>query len=176
MFTILQHAIFALLISDCWYDRTRPVRPQENQKCLKPSATSGPIPRIYRVVTTNGNIRRDGTLVMGKGVALAAAKRYPQLPAKLGTWVKLRGNIPGLFTDERIISMPTKNDWALDSPISLIASSARELVSIADAFDLHTIAMTRPGCGNGGLQWAEVKPVLAPILDDRFIVLTPPAR
>jgi len=36
------------------------------------------------LVTTNSTVRRDGTLVMGRGAALEAQQRYPALPARLG--------------------------------------------------------------------------------------------
>lgn len=35
------------------------------------------------------------------------------------------------------------------------------------------ILLPRPGCGNGSLNWErDVRPVLAPVLDDRFSVIT----
>ena len=40
---------------------------------------------------------------------------------------------------------------------------------------LDKVYMARPGCGNGQLKWEDVKPLIAPILDDRFIVVERPA-
>jgi hypothetical protein len=47
---------------------------------------------------------------------------------------------------------------------------------MADKFRWQHIVMPRPGCGNGGLDWADVEPVLSKLLDDRFTVITHPER
>lgn len=34
------------------------------------------------------------------------------------------------------------------------------------------VAIPRPGCGSGGLQWATVRPVIEPILEsDRYVIV-----
>jgi hypothetical protein len=45
------------------------------------------------------------------------------------------------------------------------------LVIIANQLNLSHIYLTPPGCGCGQLDWADVKAVIEPILDDRFIVV-----
>ena len=130
-------------------------------------------PADYRVVTTNGVVREStGELIMGKGVALEARKRFPGLPAKLGRWVTLYGSRCFLCREEGLISFPTKYHWADLSSIQLIMESARQIVAIADKYDILSVAMPRPGCGNGGLTWDFVRRYLVD-LDDRFTVLTP---
>lgn len=37
------------------------------------------------VITTNGDVKQDGSNVMGRGIALQAKKQYPLLPFTLGT-------------------------------------------------------------------------------------------
>lgn len=127
-------------------------------------------PAEYRCVTTNGLVVNK-RLVMGAGVALQAKERYPNLPAMLAIYVNKFGNRPFRCEKERILTFPTKQHWKNKSELKLIKKSAELVVLIADKFEIKSIAMTRPGCGNGGLRWEDVKPVIAPILDDRFVVL-----
>lgn len=125
----------------------------------------------FRCVTTNGVVNSKGELVMGKGVALQAKKLFPHLPKQLGRWVKERGNTPLILLFERLISFPTKHHWKDKSDLDLIIASAKIIAKIVTAMGIEVVALPRPGCGNGGLDWeSEVKPAIADILDDRFVV------
>lgn len=126
----------------------------------------------YRCVTTNGVLNSRGELVMGAGVALQCKQRFPGLPGYLGPIVGREGNFPVLCKQERIITFPTKHDWRDNSSLNLIVCSAHRLVQLVNEHNIASVAMTRPGCGNGRLKWATVKEEIASILDDRFTVLT----
>lgn len=129
-------------------------------------------PADYRCITTNGIVKKNGELVMGAGIALEAAKRFPELPARLGKNVSIFGNIPYIFHEWKIISFPTKNHWKDPSSLELIEKSAKEILTFANILGIISISLTRPGCGLGKLDWADVKPVLDKYFDDRFIVCT----
>jgi hypothetical protein len=125
------------------------------------------------VVTTNGVVKRDGSLVMGGGCALEAAQRYPDLPIMLGQAVREFGNEPfwTLWPDGiQIVSFPTKHHWRDKSDILLIEKGASKIAGMTVLRD-QAVVMPRPGCGLGGLKWDAVKAVIAPILDDRFHVI-----
>jgi hypothetical protein len=62
----------------------------------------------YTAVTTNSIIKKNGTLVMGAGVAKQASLRYPGLPRILAEHVRKNGNIPYIVPEYRIVSFPTK--------------------------------------------------------------------
>lgn len=130
-------------------------------------------PAEYRVVTTNAILRSNGCLVMGAGVAKQARDRFPGLDKKLGDLVKRYGNRPFLCREEDLITLPTKTNWREKSCPTLISRSVMELVRIVNKFNIASVVMTRPGCGNGGLEWSQVKPLLMDVLDDRFTVLAP---
>jgi hypothetical protein len=147
-----------------------------------PGADLWTYPAHARVVTTNSRVRKDGRAVMGAGVAQSAAKRYVGLNRLLGAAINERGNhvhvffcptgpIVGVY--EWVITFPTKEHWRNDSPIDLIERSAREMVELVSNHQYawwRKIVMPKPGCGLGGKDWEDVRPLLAQILDDRFHV------
>ena len=121
-------------------------------------------------ITTNGITRRDGHAVMGRGVAKQAAERFPAFPEAFGSRLRDHGNHVHLFSRERIITFPVKYHWRDPADLKLIRQSAQEL---QERFPFWKVPcyLVRPGCGNGRLSWDQVRPVIAPILDNRFIVV-----
>lgn len=126
---------------------------------------------VWVAITTNGVVRADGHAVMGRGVALEAAQRFSYLPAALGNRLTQRGNHVFAFPTIRLLTLPVKERWSQPALTSLIEDSLRELVAAATALNLSEVALVRPGCGNGGLSWSHVRQIVAPILDDRFVVV-----
>lgn len=132
-------------------------------------------------VTTNGVVKKNGDAVMGKGIALEAKERFPTLPTILGRKLASSGNnvhylchanVGAELNSVALISFPTKHHWRERASLELIKRSAYQLVKLADKNGWEKIILPRPGCGNGGLVWAtEVRPVLEPVLDDRFHVI-----
>jgi len=139
----------------------------------------------YICITTNGIVKKDGCLVMGAGIAKEAADRFPELSFDLGDLVSIGGNhvyatnyfygiefgkvysgkycipIPEDTLDNgRILSFPTKHHFKAKSDLKLIKQSCTELRRVVGTFGSKTIAIPRPGCGCGGLDWKDVKPVL----------------
>ena len=128
------------------------------------------------VITTNGTVKSNGECVMGRGVAKQAKMLYPELPSDLGTLIKLQGNFVYLFSKYRIITFPVKYNWYEKADIKLIEQSTKELVGAYEIINYpkkldFNVCLVRPGCGNGQLNWEDVKPVLEKYLDDHFIVV-----
>ena len=123
-------------------------------------------------ITTNGVTRKDGACVMGRGVALEAARKFPYLPYELGDRIRTWGNHVHVFGTLRILSFPVKDHWRDPAEILLITRSALEISSDKLAGIVrYPIYLVRPGCGNGRLRWQDVRHALSEILDDRFIVV-----
>jgi len=116
-------------------------------------------PADVRIITTNGSVRRDGCAVMGRGVARDAATRYPSLPKTLGTLLTNLGNhVFDLRQAYGLMTFPVKHHWSQRADIPLIYQSMRELHDKIDPGQRYV--MVRPGCGNGRLQWSDVRPLL----------------
>lgn len=136
-------------------------------------------------VTTNGNIKKNGEAVMGKGLALEATKKVPEFSGHslqywLGTRISVYSNDPfkgnrlNSFSEVKVFCFPTKWNWWDKSDLCLIAVSAFELWEYVENAYIHIeapIYLPRVGCGNGGLKWEEVKVILEKYLDDRFVVV-----
>ena len=128
------------------------------------------------VITTNGNIKKNGCCVMGRGCALEARKLVSGIDRKLGEYLKEYGNrcfrLGNLSFGAEVWSMPVKHNWWEKADIELIKTSASQLMEMADKFEMKNIYLPRPGCGNGGLKWEDVQPILDKCLDDRFTCIT----
>lgn len=124
-------------------------------------------------VPTNGDSCRDGRVVMGAGVALAAAQLFPSLPILLGAKLRTSGNHSYYWGEFGLVTLPTKEAWTRSSTFGLIERTAREALHLADHYGLTGIYCPRLGCGLGGLAWKDVASVLAGLWDDRFIVVHP---
>lgn len=133
------------------------------------------------VCTTNNFVRRDGNLVMGRGIAEQFKAKFKYLDWNWGQIVqqtKDKGNddyhvlIDGprryLHNSIYLVGLQTKRFWGDPSPIELVVESCKKLKKICDLMNWDKIVMTKPGCGNGGLKWGEVSRKIK--LDERFIV------
>lgn len=134
------------------------------------------LPADARCITTNGAVRKDGAAVMGRGVAAQAKERWPMLPTVLGYCIREHGNHVRLLMNPAgdsavLVSFPVKHHWRETADLALIERSCGELMDLADRLGLEAILLPRPGCGNGRLDWAQVGPAIAPLLDDRVTII-----
>lgn len=129
-----------------------------------------------RCITTNGSVRKDGLLVMGRGVAAQAALKVPFLQEFLGWNVANLGSrcYPCYSSDLGcwIVSFPVKHQWFEKADLELIKVSCQQLMDLCTWFSWRTVLLPRPGCGNGGLHWDAVERVISPLLDSRIIVIS----
>lgn len=127
------------------------------------------------VITTNGTVKANGSAVMGRGVALQAARKFPDLPRAIGQCIRVFGNEVFIMDrgdpsgGYRILTFPVKHNWWEKADLTLIEESCKKLKATWSCPD--KVYLVRPGCGNGGLDWKDVKPILKEYLDDRFIVV-----
>jgi hypothetical protein len=133
----------------------------------------------WACITTNGDVNTRWQAIMGRGVALQAKQRLPALPRVLGQKLLEQGNAVYWFPEWRLFTFPTKHSWRdRNSDIQLIANSVLQLAAVLRGlevvgYDLREIVLPRPGCGAGGLRWADVQPFCAQ-LPDYVHVICPP--
>ena len=122
-------------------------------------------------IPTNGFLKKNDEIVMGRGVALQAKQKYNALPLILGNRIKEHGNTPFYLkcsTLHDLCSFPTKHNWWEKADIELIKKS---VILAHEVIPEHLkVALPRPGCSNGKLDWKDVKKAIEPILNKRFII------
>jgi O-acetyl-ADP-ribose deacetylase (regulator of RNase III) len=124
--------------------------------------------------------------VMGKGVALQFAKKFPAMLEDYKLACKSGEVAPGrmhifergeMFQPRYIINFPTKRHWRSPSRIEDIESGLRALVQDIQRLHIRSIALPPLGCGNGGLDWNEVFPrikaALSSLIDVHILVFPP---
>src|SRR5215472_9421906 len=107
--------------------------------------------------------------VMGKGIALQFRQTYPDnydfyrkacerkevQPGKMLVFVT------GKLTNPRyIINFPTKRHWRGKTQFKDVEDGLRDLVEVVRQREICSIAVPRLGCGNGGLRWGQVRPLI----------------
>lgn len=123
--------------------------------------------------------------VMGKGLALQFKKAFPENFASYERACKAGEVVPGrmhvverLTSPRFIINFPTKRHWRHPSRLEDVRDGLRDLVDQVRRRGIRSIAIPPLGCGNGGLAWSAVKPLIVQAfkaLDDVRVVLFEPA-
>ena len=126
--------------------------------------------------------------VMGKGIALQFRQAFPEMyrtyekackdgDLQLGQVQVF--DLGGLVGGPRwIINFPTKGHWRAASRLPDVESGLVDLVAKIRKLGIHSIAIPPLGCGNGGLDWNEVRPHIEKAfqtLPDVHVLLFEPA-
>ncbi|WP_020600326.1 type II toxin-antitoxin system antitoxin DNA ADP-ribosyl glycohydrolase DarG [Spirosoma panaciterrae] len=107
--------------------------------------------------------------VMGKGIALQFKERFPLNFKRYKDACKTGELQPGKLLVVRetsingekiIINFPTKTDWKQRSSYAYIEAGLQELVRVIEQETIQSIAIPPLGCGNGGLKWEKVRPMM----------------
>jgi len=140
--------------------------------------------RVEAVVNTVNTVG-----VMGKGIALMFKERFPENfkayeaackagEVKVGQMFVTAG--VELGGPRWIINFPTKKEWRHPTRLEWVQSGLLALKQTIQAKGIRSIAIPPLGCGNGGLDWAVVRPLIEEALGDlpdvEVIVYEPAAR
>jgi O-acetyl-ADP-ribose deacetylase (regulator of RNase III) len=113
--------------------------------------------------------------VMGKGIALQFKQAFPRNydayrracdagEVRLGEMFVF--DTGSMINPRWIINFPTKGHWKAKSRLSDIETGLEDLKRVILENGIRSIAVPPLGCGNGGLDWAEVEPVIRRALGD----------
>lgn len=107
---------------------------------------------------------------MGAGLARQFKERYPSMFEKYKQCCLNNSLMPGKLLlhkaeDHWILNFPTKDDWRDKSRISYIEDGLRKFVETYEQRGITSIAFTKLGCGLGGLDWLQVKPIMEQYLN-----------
>lgn len=113
--------------------------------------------------------------VMGKGLALQFKQAYPgnfrayqaacrNGEVRLGRMFVYEPGAPG--QPRYLINFPTKGHWRANSKLSDIRTGLADLRQVILDRGITSIAVPPLGCGNGGLSWLDVRPLIVEALGD----------
>jgi O-acetyl-ADP-ribose deacetylase (regulator of RNase III) len=110
--------------------------------------------------------------VMGKGVALAFKTRWPSIMKDYRSACESRRLLAGgcmlfpLPDGRQWAALATKAHWRDPSRYEWVETGLIELARLAANASLRSIAIPPPGCGNGGLDWRKVRPMVLATLSE----------
>lgn len=139
-------------------------------------------PDDWIVVPTNPGWKRNGDAVMGRGVALQASARYPDLASWYGYQCRVMRGDPGVvrFTEGKLFLLPTKpflatapnRSWAQPADLDLITRGLVQLRALCQDLEPGVQVLTPLlGCGEGGLEPEIVRETLRALAVDRLRIV-----
>ena len=108
--------------------------------------------------------------VMGKGIAKTFRERYPSMYSeyrKLCDQEKLATGMLHLWKgdDRWVLNFPTKTTWRLLSKLTYIEKGLQTFVENYEKMGIVSVSFPPLGCGNGNLNWADVRPIMESYLN-----------
>lgn len=107
--------------------------------------------------------------VMGKGIALQFKNKWPENyeayraacdAGEVNTGRMFVFDAGAYAQPHYIINFPTKRHWKGNSRLEYIREGLVDLVTQVRKRGIRSIAVPPLGCGNGGLDWADVRPMI----------------
>ncbi len=104
--------------------------------------------------------------VMGKGIALEFKKAYPKMyldyvrKCEAG---EVKTGEPYVYVNDdgsKILNFPTKDHWRSPSRLSYVVDGLNWFIENYEKYEIDSIAFPPLGCGNGGLSWEIVGPIM----------------
>ena len=119
-------------------------------------------------ITTNSTVKKNGALVMGKGIAKEARDKFPGIDQYFGTKIQLLGRTDkhyylitnpnwAVFKPAKIAAFQVKYHYSSRADIDLIIMSTIKLLAfLSEQRGTVSVALNFPGIGNGRLPMCRV--------------------
>lgn len=126
----------------------------------------------YACITTNSMVKKDGRLVMGRGIAQQVRDSFPDIDLDFGKTISMftkklpKYNIIKCQTYKKFIAFQVKYHWADKADLDLINNSCHTLVQLSEFEKGKTFFLNFPGIGNGQLSREEVLPIVEALPDN----------
>ena len=138
----------------------------------------------YFYITTNPIRRKDGGVVMGRGIAKEAKERFPRLPYDFGQQLRYleypdytpdkfrHVGIIDIYDGQRVGYFMVKHHWNAEAQVSIIQNSVSELIAWhtyrdgSGRFADVRVDLNFPGIGNGKLKREDVLPIIEQLPDN----------
>jgi O-acetyl-ADP-ribose deacetylase (regulator of RNase III) len=107
--------------------------------------------------------------VMGKGIALMFKEAFPKnfkeyeaacKRKQVGIGRMFVTHTGELMGPKWIINFPTKVHWRQRTKMEWITEGLKDLRRVIEEKNIRSVAVPPLGCGNGGLDWQDVRPVI----------------
>lgn len=118
------------------------------------------------VNTVNCQLSSHGNGVMGKGVALAFKNAFPSIMKDYEAAIRSGEMAPGrallfdLPDGRKWAALGTKDHFSQPSKQEWVDSGLQELGQKLRDGGYKSVALPPPGCGNGGLPWKDIEPLV----------------
>lgn len=127
------------------------------------------------LITTNPIRRKDGAVVMGRGIAKEAATRFPELPFAFGKRLptKFSCGLIGRYDGQLVGYFMVKDHWNNPADPAIIQASVDSLIKQTTVRCMcgkcendMRIDLNFPGIGNGKLKREDVLPIIEQLPDN----------
>lgn len=127
-------------------------------------------------ITTNSTIKNNGSLVMGRGIALEAKNRFKDIDIYAGRIInhlEIYGLKVFIYNQQLVGLFQTKDNWKNNSSLKIIEYSCKKLCDFINN-PLYYRANFRvdlpyPGINNGRLTKDKVYPIISKLPDNVYI-------
>ena len=113
--------------------------------------------------------------VMGKGIALMFREAFPaNMTAYAAACKDGQVRVGTMFVTENptaagprwIINFPTKKHWRDPSQLHWVRDGLEDLKRVIAEKRIKSVALPALGCGNGGLEWNQIRPLIEAALSN----------